>query len=115
MLNAYPVAVDDQAIVAEPAHGGDQDPMLRAQDSSGEARLVIAVVYRDRGLRNDRSVIDILRDEMNRAAVHLDAVGERLAMRVKARVRRQKGRVDVEHPAPVTRDKVGAEHAHESG
>ena len=63
MLNADPVAVDDQAIVAEPTHGSDQDPMLRTQDPRREGRLVIAVVHRDRRLRDDRSVVDILRDE----------------------------------------------------
>ena len=86
MLNADPVAVDDQAIVAEPTHGSDQDPMLRTQDPRREGRLVIAVVHRDRRLRDDRSVVDILRDEMDRAAVHLDPVGERLSVRVEARM-----------------------------
>src|SRR5207248_5746757 len=78
MLNADPVAVDDQAIVAEPTHGSDQDPMLRTQDPRREGRLVIDVVHCDRRLRDDRSVVDILRDEMGRAAVYLDPVGERL-------------------------------------
>ena len=89
--------------------------MLRTQDPRREGRLVIAVVHCDRSLRDDRSVVDILRDEMDRAAVHLDAVGERLSVRVEARIRGKKRRMDVEHPPLVSGDKIGAKHAHEPG
>src|SRR5258706_12680958 len=99
MLNAYPVAVDDQAIVAEPAHGGDQDPMLRAQDSSREAGLVIAVVHLDRGMRTDRPVIDSLGAAMDRAAWHLDAVCEQLPCRLEPRNPRRKRSVEGVDPA----------------
>ena len=69
----------------EPAHGARIDDMLLSQHAGGERRGVVAGAHRHRGLDDDRPVVELRRDEMHGAAVHLDAGGKRALMRMRGR------------------------------
>src|SRR5437762_4669238 len=114
VLNAHPLALDDEAIVAEPADRGYQHAVLRREDARGQGCLVVVVPHCDRALGDDGSVVDLRSHEMSRAAVHLDAIGECAAVRIEARIRRQERGVNVEQAIAIARDDVWSQDAHES-
>src|ERR1700676_5224020 len=70
--------------------------VLFRQDARGEGVAVVVVVNRDNALQDDDAVVEVLVDEVNRAAGHLDAVIEGLLLGVEAREGGQQGRVNVE-------------------
>ena len=63
--------------------------MLDGEHARGERVLVIVGVHRDRALRDNRAVIEIRGHEMHGAAVDAHAIGERAAVGVQARDRRE--------------------------
>ena len=89
--------------------------MLGGEHPRSETCFVVFIVHGDGSLRDDRAVVDVVGDEMHRAAVHLDAVGECAAMRMQAGVGGQQRRMDVEKPTRIARDEIRAQHAHEAG
>ena len=60
-------------------------------------------------------MIDVVGDEMHRAAVNSDPVGKRAGVRVEAGIRRQKRGMDVDHPPCVSIDECFRQNAHETG
>ena len=76
-----------------------QEPVLDRLDPLVERRLVVAGQDRDRLLGDDRAAVERLVDEVDRAAGHPDAVGERVADGVRAREGRQQRGMRVQDPA----------------
>jgi hypothetical protein len=62
--------------------GFRQQAMLLFEDPGGQGRDIIIGQHGNRGLRDDRPAIDILGDEVYRAARNLDAVLQSLSLRV---------------------------------
>ena len=59
--------------------------MLLPQDARGERFHGVAIEYRHRRLQHDRARVQFLIHEVDRAAGDLDAVLERLMLRVETR------------------------------
>ena len=78
----------------------------------GERLWAVAGQHRDCGLADDRTVVERLGDEVDRAAGVAVRVRQRLCMGVEAAVVRQQRGVDVEHPAVPLRDESGGQDAH---
>ena len=69
----------------------------------------------DRALEDDRPRVDALVDEVDRGAGELDAVVERLPLRVETRERRKQRRMDVQDAAGERADEPAREDPHEAG
>ena len=63
---------------------------------AAERLLRIVVQHRHRRLQNNRAGIQILVDKMHRAAADLDAMFQRLMLRVEAGERGQQRRMDIQ-------------------
>ena len=89
--------------------------MLLDQNPRRQALGVVVGQHGDPRLGDDRTGVELGLDEMDGAAVLLQAGGERALMRMQAAQVRQQRRVDVEHaPAPAL-DEFRPEDAHETG
>ncbi len=89
--------------------------MLFCKHAGAERVLRIVVEHGHGGLRDDRAAVRAFIDEMDRAAADLDAIGENVAMRMRAGEARQQRRVDVEDAAFVMTYEERRQDAHETG
>ena len=78
--------------------------MFLRQHARRQAVLAIVSQHRHRGLRHDRSVIEVGGHEMDRRAMQLDAGHQRLAMGREAGKTRQQRRMNIEHAARIMGD-----------
>lgn len=76
-------------------------------------RIIVGPDAHD-ALRDDRTGVDVARDEMHGRAVQPDARRKRSAVRPEARERRQKRRMDVEQAAREMFDESAGQDAHEA-
>ena len=106
--NAYPAFPD------QPYRQG-KAAMLRLEHSRGEARLVVALENRNRGLGDDRTGIHFGTDEMDRTAADPNTGRERAGVGVQSRESGQQGRMNVDHPVVPAFDEPWSEQAHEPG
>ncbi len=102
-------AVDDEPPLDERPDGGRQEPVLDLVDPSLERVPVVVVADRDRLLRDDRPVVDLLVDEVHGHAGDLHAPREGVGDRRRSGERRQQGRMDVQHPAVERADELGTD------
>ena len=72
--------------------------MFLSQDPRRERLHGVGVQHRNRRLQNDRTRVQFFVHEMHRAAGDLDAVFERLMLRVETRKGRQQRWVNIENP-----------------
>src|SRR5580765_7363871 len=112
-VDAHQAVLDDQPAFDEPAYRKRVDAVLLLQHARSERPFGVLSTYRHGGLDDDRTVSDLRRDEMHRAAVKLHAFLERAAVRVESGKRGKQGRMDVDYPARVAPHDIGAENAHE--
>src|SRR5262245_51712700 len=89
--------------------------MLFHEDPGAQGLLRVVVADRHARLRDDRSGVHTFVDEMNGGPRELDAIFERLPLRVQARERGKKGRMDVDQAAVPASYDFGAEDPHEAG
>src|SRR6266446_6875633 len=89
--------------------------MLLPQHARSERFGRVFAAHRHRGLNDNRSAIELRRDEMNAAAMHLRPSGEYTLMGAQTWERGQQGRMNIEQLLLVARHEPGREHAHESG
>ncbi len=91
------------------------DPVLLFEDARRKGAGVVARENRHPRLGEDRAGVDLGRNEMNRAAVLGEPLGERALVGVEAaQVRQQRG-MNVEQPSSPSLDEGGAQHPHEPG
>ena len=83
---------------------------MRSASVSG----VSSVFDRDDGLQDDWAGVEIFVHEMHGAAAELDAVFERLALRLETRKRGQQRGMNIQDAARKGGDEIGREQAHES-
>src|SRR5207249_2851732 len=93
-----PAALDAQAVLGEELNRRGIDFMLHGEDTGAERLLGVVVPDGDRPLHDDRPVVGLLVDEVNRSSGDLDAVLQRLTLRMEALEGRQQRRVDVHDP-----------------
>ena len=89
--------------------------MLFDQDPGRQSLSVVFRQHRNPRLGDNRAGIELGLDEMNGAAVLLQAGGERARVSVQATQIRQQRRVDVQHPPTPTFDELRPKDAHETG
>jgi hypothetical protein len=91
------------------------DPVLLFQDARRKGAGVVPGENRDARPGQDRPGVELGRNEVNRAAVFDEPLGERALVGVEAaQVRQQRG-MNVEQASPPSLDEGGAQHAHEPG
>ena len=112
--DATPIRGDRQRAREEEGHGARQQPVLDGTDPCMEGGVVVAWQDRDGLLRDDRTAIERLVHEMDRAAGHRDPVSERVGDGVGAREHRQQRRMRVEDPATEGRQHGRADDPHVS-
>ncbi len=88
--------------------------MLGGIDAGRERRLVVIRLYRHARLNDRRTAVQFGGDEVHGGPVHGIAGGERSAVRVQARVLRQKGGMDVQDSSGVAVDELGGQNSHET-
>src|SRR3979490_3494640 len=89
--------------------------MLLPQHARSERFGLFVAAPRPRGLNDNRSAIELHRDEMNAAAMHLRPSGEYPLMGAQTWECGQQGRMNIEQLLLVARHEPVREHAHESG
>ena len=89
--------------------------MLDAVDPRQEALEGVAGPDRHRFLQDNRPMVHLLIDEMDRHPGDLRSPGQRITNRVGAGKRRQQGRMDIENPAAEAAHEDGRENPHEPG
>ena len=89
--------------------------MLLDEDPRAQRVGRISVEHRHRPLNDDRSAIELRRHQVHGHAADLDAVLERLALRVDARKRRQQRRVDVQDGVRKRLEERRADQPHVAG
>ena len=71
--------------------------MLLRENARGKRVCIVVVEHRNRSLKNDRAVVQLVVDKVHGAARHLHAVVEGLLLRVEAGEGRQQRGMDVEN------------------
>src|SRR5258708_36479283 len=112
-FNADLAVADDQLVVKEPAYRTRIDDVLLTKHARGERFRRVALAYRHFGLDHDRAVVELLGDEMHRAAVGLQPRGKSARVRFQAGERGQKRGMNVEQPSGIARHEGGCQHSHE--
>src|SRR5947207_5054564 len=98
-LNADLPAFDDEPSFAKCADGRGQQPVFDFEHPRCERGRIVTVAHVDTRLPDDRTVVGLRGDEMNRAAVDARAVVERTLVRIEPGAGGEQRRMDVEHPA----------------
>jgi len=88
--------------------------MFLLEDPRGQRRHGVAIEHGYRSLQDDRTRVELLRDQVNGDAGYLHAVLERLALRVDAGKRRQQRWMDVEDSIREGVNHRRAKQSHES-
>src|SRR6267154_1753299 len=91
------------------------DAMLLFENRFGEGGFRIFVEYGNSGLHDDRAGVEILVNEVDRAAGEFYAIFEGLALRFQARERRKQRRVNIQDAIRKFGDEIGREQAHVPG
>src|ERR1051326_5570430 len=91
----YAAAVDTKVAAEHDVDRLGIRDVLLLQDARGQRMFVIARVHRHRALDDDRTVVEMLVDEMHGAAADFDSVFERLPLRVEAGKRGQQRRMNI--------------------
>src|SRR5918993_1367334 len=116
-----PIRVQLHTTVLQPHAAACHEPqgegiehVLLAQHARGQCVFRVARQHRHRGLRDDRTGVELGHDVVHAAAVDAHAGFERATVGVQALEKRQKRRVDVDHPSLPTLDQPRSQHAHET-
>ena len=89
------------------------DPVLRLEDTGGQALLVIPRQNGNRRLRDNRAMVEFRTHEMDRAAGDLHALFDGAAMAVEPWERGQESRMDVEDAIVPAVHEIGCQDPHE--
>lgn len=89
--------------------------MFLRKNASGERMGIVRIENRYRTLQDDRTVVEVLIDEVNSAASNFDAVIEGLRLRFKAGKRGQQRWMDVDDSIGEGGDELGRKQAHVTG
>src|SRR5581483_8896945 len=91
-------ALDAVISAKNPGEGLGINTMLFGENARREGFHRILIEDRDRGLKKNGASIEVLIDEMDRAARDLHAMNERLMLGIEAREGRKERGVDIEDP-----------------
>jgi hypothetical protein len=83
-------------------------------DPGVERRLVISWKYRHSSLSNDRTMVNLLVDKMNRDTAHLDPCSQGLLYGIDTGEGRKKGGMDIEDPVWEASHRLLSKYPHET-
>lgn len=112
--HAHHAALHLQPPFDEPAHGARIDDVLLLQQARRQRIRRIAGAHLDGGLQHDRAVVQFGGHEMDRCAVHLDAHGQCLLVRMQPGKAGQQRRMDIEQASCVALHEARRQDAHET-